>query len=58
MTKNDNKDFKKATKYWVSDNLCDDGDVNGRDYCHIFGKYRSSAHIDVIIDIYVISRLN
>ena len=44
MTKEDNEDFKKFTKYWICDNDYVDDDVKVRDHCHITGKYRDSAH--------------
>ena len=51
MTKKDNEDFENSTKCWICDNAYTDGDVKGGDQCHITGKYRSSAHIDCIINV-------
>ena len=51
MTKKDNDDFKDSTKYWNCDNTYVDGDVKVRDYCHITGKYRGSAHRDRNINV-------
>ena len=44
MTKGDNENFKSSTKCWICDNDYIDTDVKVRDYCHIIGKYRGSAH--------------
>ena len=49
MTKRDNEDFENATKCWICDNVCDDGDAKVRDHCHITGKYRGSAHCKIVI---------
>ena len=38
MTKEDNKNFKKSTKFRFYDKDYVDNDVKGRDHCHIFGK--------------------
>ena len=46
MTKKDNDDFKNSIKCWIHDNDYDQGDIKVRDHCHIFGKYRGSAHRD------------
>ena len=47
MTKEDNEDFKNSTKCWICDNDYVDYDVKVKDYCHIAGKYRSSAHRNI-----------
>ena len=44
ITKKDNKDFKNPTKCWICDNDYVDNNVKLRDYCHITGKQRGSAH--------------
>ena len=46
MTKEDNEDLKNFTKCWICDNDYVDNDLQVRDYCHISGKYRGSAHRD------------
>ena len=51
MTKEDNEDFKSSTKCWICDNDYIDTDVKVRDHCHIFGKYRDSAHRDCNINL-------
>ena len=38
MTKKDHEDFENSTKCWTCDNDYIDGDVKGRDHCHITGK--------------------
>ena len=38
MTKEDNNNFKKSTKFRFYDKDYVDNDVKGRDHCHIFGK--------------------
>ena len=35
MTKEDDKIFGKSTKCWICDKVYADGDVKGRDHCHI-----------------------
>ena len=39
MTKEDNEDFKNATKCWICDNDYVDTDVKVRDHCNIARKY-------------------
>ena len=51
MTKNDNEDFKNSSKFWICNNDYIDGDVKGRDHCHITGKYRGSARRDCNINV-------
>ena len=51
MTKEDNKDFKNSTKFWICDNDYVDNDVKVRDHCHITGKYSGSAHRDCNINL-------
>ena len=47
MTKKDNnEDFENSAKCWICDNDYVDGDVKVRDYCHVTGKCRDSAHRD------------
>ena len=51
MAKEDNEDFEKSTKCWTCDNDYIDGDIEGRDHCHIASKYKSSAHRDCNINV-------
>ena len=51
MTKGDNKYFENSTKCRICDNDYIDSDVKVRDYCHITGKYRGSAHGDFNINV-------
>ena len=51
MSIDDNEDFENSTKCWICDNSYVDGDVKGRDHCHITGKYRGSAHRDFNINV-------
>ena len=51
MAKEDNEDFKNSTKCWICDNDYVDNDVKITDYCHVTGKYRTSAHRDCNISI-------
>ena len=51
ITKKDNKDFKNSTKCWIFDNTYVGGHVKLRDYWHIIGKYRGSAHSDSNINV-------
>ena len=44
MTKKENEDFEGLTKCWICGNNYTDNDVELRDYCHMTGKYRGSAH--------------
>ena len=51
MTKKDDEDFKHSTKCWICDIAYVDYDVKVRDYCHVTGKYRGSAHRDCNIKV-------
>ena len=51
ITKDNNEYFRNSTKWWICGNGCVDNDVKVRDYCHITGKYRSSAHRDCDINL-------
>ena len=51
MTKEDKKNFKNSTKYWIYGNEYIDNDVKLIDHCHIIEKYRGSAHKDCNINI-------
>ena len=51
MTKENNEDFKKSTKFWICDNDYIETDVKVRDHCHITGKYKGSAHRDCNINL-------
>ena len=51
MMKEDNEDFKNSAKCWICDHDNINTDVKVRDYCHITGKYRGSAHRDCNINL-------
>ena len=51
MAKENNNDFMNSIKCCNCDNDYVDADVKVRDYCHITGKYRSSAHKDYNINL-------
>ena len=38
MTRENNKNFKKSTKFWIYDNDYIDNDIKVRDHCHITVK--------------------
>ena len=44
MTKEDEKEFKKAKECHICNKIYTDEDIRVRDHCHITGKYRGSAH--------------
>ena len=44
MTKEDEKEFKKAKECHICNIKYNDDDIKVRDHCHITGKYRGSAH--------------
>ena len=46
MTKDDEKEFKKADKCLICEKEYNKTDVRVRDHCHITGQYRGSAHQD------------
>ena len=46
MTDNDELSFKLEQKCYICEESYKDKDVRVRDYCHITGKYRGSAHQD------------
>ena len=50
MTKKDNEDFENSTKGSIYENNCI-VDIKARDYSHITGKYRGSAHRDCNINV-------
>ena len=50
INKEDNENFNNSTKCWIWDNDYIDNVVKVRDYCHITGKYRGSAHIEFNIN--------
>ena len=35
--------FQKSNSCWICEKLIDNGDQKVRDYCHVTGKFRSSA---------------
>ena len=49
MTKQDGEYFKNSTKCWICDNDYIENNVKVRYHCHITGKYRGSAHIEIVI---------
>ena len=51
MTKESNEDFENSTKCWTCDNDYIDSNVKVRDYAHMTGKYRGSAHRDYNINV-------
>ena len=51
MTKEDDEDFENSIKCWICDNDYVDGNVKLREYGHITGKYRRSAHRDFNINV-------
>ena len=38
MTREDNKNFKKPTKFWICDSDYIDNDIKVSDHCHITAK--------------------
>lgn len=46
MTDEDEANFAKATKCHICGNAYTKTDTSVRDYCHITGNYRGSAHQD------------
>ena len=44
MTKENEKEFKKAEECHICNKKYTDEDIRVRDHCHITGKYRGSAH--------------
>ena len=44
ITKKDDKNCEKSTRWWTYDSNYVDDDVKVRNHCHITGKYRGSAH--------------
>ena len=44
MTKDDDLDFKNATKCYICKKKYTEKDIRVRDHCHIIGNYRGSAH--------------
>ena len=46
MTKEDEKQFKKAEECHICNKKYTNQDIRVRDHCHITGKYRGSAHQD------------
>ena len=51
MTKEGGEDFQNSTKFWICNNTFVDGNVKVRNYCHITGTYRGSAHRDCNINV-------
>ena len=46
MTKDDEKNFKKADSCHICNKKYTDKDIRVRDHCHVTQKYRGSAHQD------------
>ena len=46
LTKDDERNFKKADKCYIYNKKYSSKDVRVRDNCHIIEKYRGSAHQD------------
>ena len=44
MSAEDEEKFQSSIKCWICNKLFDVGDNKVRDYDHIIGKYRDSAH--------------
>ena len=44
MTKENEKEFKKAEECYICNKKYTDEDIRVRDHCHITGNYRASAH--------------
>ena len=44
MTKENEKEFKKAEECYICNKKYTDEDIRVRDHCHITGNYRGSAH--------------
>ena len=51
MTKEENENFKKCTKYWICDNDYVDNIIKVRDTSHFTGKYRGSADRDCNVNL-------
>ena len=52
MTEEDYENFVNSSKCWICDNdYVNNNDLKVRDYCHITGKYRGSAHRDCNINL-------
>ena len=52
MTEEDYENFENSSKCWICDNdYVNNNDLKVRDYCHITGKYRGSAHRDCNINL-------
>ena len=44
MSAEDEQIFQSSNKSWICDKIFDVGDNKIRDYCHVIGKYKGSAH--------------
>ena len=47
MSAEDEEEFPLSNNCWICDKLFDAGDNIVRDHCHITGKYRGSAHLEL-----------
>ena len=51
MTKKVDEETENSTEFWICYNDYVDGDFKVKNYCHITGKYRVSAHRDCNINV-------
>ena len=56
VTVDDEKDFKSSNECWICGGLFVEGDNKARDYDHVTGKYRGSAHKNCIINLRLTSQ--
>ena len=57
MTKDDEKDFKKANKCHICEKEYYKTDVRVRDHCHITSQYRGSAHQDCNLNFRITDKI-
>ena len=57
MTKDDEKEFKKANKCHICEKEYNKTDVRVRDHCHITGQYRGSAHQDCNLNFQITDKI-
>ena len=56
LTKDDERNFKNADKYYICNKTYSEKD-RVRDHCHITGKYIGSAHQDCNINYSLIDKI-